>query len=312
MAKISIASAKLARDLILFTPRLFIKCPHCHDSLRGNELIPNEDPTGQYSSAQRGPLSPLQPGKTMSNIPSHAGLTEEDLKRSILQSRVPPLEDIYNTCVEIHNAGPRANKSMMVWGAGNPVTSKILFIGEAPGWQEEQTGMPFIGVAGQVLSSVMHSCGIHRVDDAFLINTTLYAPPRVGNKIGKPSSVTMLAERPRVMAVIQKLQAKSDPIRAIVCLGKYPFVQLTQEKRLIEAVKAKSEVNMSDIILKKHLGWWNRSMIDGVNVPVMITYHPSYIHRIIRSAKVKPTSIPAVREYKNTFDILRERINVSV
>ncbi len=60
-------------------------------------------------------------------------------------------------------------------GAGNP-EAKILMIGEAPGWKEDQYGKPFIGPAGEILDSGLELIGLKR-SDVFIINVVNCRPP---------------------------------------------------------------------------------------------------------------------------------------
>lgn len=60
-------------------------------------------------------------------------------------------------------------------GEGNP-DAEIMFIGEAPGKKENETGRPFVGAAGQFLSEMLNSIGLER-KDVFIANAIKYQPP---------------------------------------------------------------------------------------------------------------------------------------
>lgn len=60
-------------------------------------------------------------------------------------------------------------------GEGNP-EAEIMFIGEAPGKKENETGRPFVGAAGKFLAEMLESIGLTR-DDVFIANTLKYQPP---------------------------------------------------------------------------------------------------------------------------------------
>src|SRR5689334_10828743 len=62
-----------------------------------------------------------------------------------------------------------------VAGEGNPDT-EILFIGEAPGRNEDMTGRPFVGQAGKLLEKNLNAIGLQRVD-VFITNIVKYRPP---------------------------------------------------------------------------------------------------------------------------------------
>lgn len=69
----------------------------------------------------------------------------------------------------------RAQATQLVFGAGNP-HADILFIGEAPGKNEDIEGVPFIGAAGKFLSTMLEAAGMNR-EDVYITNIVKYRPP---------------------------------------------------------------------------------------------------------------------------------------
>jgi uracil-DNA glycosylase family 4 len=63
----------------------------------------------------------------------------------------------------------------LVFGEGNP-ESKVVFIGEAPGFHEDRLGRPFVGVAGRLLEKLLNSIGLKR-EDVYITNMVKYRPP---------------------------------------------------------------------------------------------------------------------------------------
>jgi uracil-DNA glycosylase family 4 len=316
MVQIGNRSSKVTRDLVLLTPKLSLNCPHCNESLRGNELIALSEPIDLFNftggAAGLG-INQVEMNRMSHTIvlPVHAGISPQELVTSAEISRNPPLEQVYSLCLNLHNLSPYANKKTFVWGSGNPATAKVLMIGEAPGWQEDKFGINFIGDAGQVLSGVLNASGISRANDVMLINTVCTIPDRVHNTndIGKPSTLDLLEQRVRVIDIIRTLAERpGNPLVAVVCLGKYSWVQLAENKRLMAAVKKNTELNMRDISINRVKGW-HSSGIEDVDVPVLTTFHPSYIMRIVKSSGNLPSEIPEVVEYLNTFTQLGAKIN---
>lgn len=319
MEKVCRSVADVARDLVLLTPKLGITCPHCKTHVKGNELIPLDDAPDYFEYRAGGKLQPVLGSEQremsamsqMMILPVHKGITPAQLVQSVEDAKDHPLLDLYNMCVTTHNMGPHAGQKTYVWGAGNPNTAKVLMIGEAPGWQEDKFGIPFIGDAGQWLSSVLNACGISRALDVLLINTVCTVPDRLTNstEIGKPRSVDMLEQRPRVIKIIEILKDRpGNPLKAVVCLGKYPWAQLTEQKRLFNAYKTGEEMNMRDITVGRIKGWHGDGVPD-VNVPVLATYHPSFIMRTASNAGKPPSQVPELVEYFETFKNLGEKIN---
>lgn len=70
-------------------------------------------------------------------------------------------------------------------GEGDP-NSEIMFIGEAPGKKENETGRPFVGAAGKFLAEMLESIGLTR-EDVFIANTLKYQPPE--NRDPEPSEI---------------------------------------------------------------------------------------------------------------------------
>ncbi|MBI2666067.1 uracil-DNA glycosylase [Candidatus Woesearchaeota archaeon] len=66
------------------------------------------------------------------------------------------------------------SRSQVVFGSGNP-HADVLFVGEAPGAEEDKQGIPFCGSSGKVLQELLASIGLHR-DDIFITNTILCRP----------------------------------------------------------------------------------------------------------------------------------------
>jgi uracil-DNA glycosylase family 4 len=81
--------------------------------------------------------------------------------------------------------GPTRTKS--VFYDGNP-KAPLMLIGEGPGQQEDETGTPFVGKAGQLLTQILASVGIDRQKDIYICNTVKCRPP--GNRKPEPDEIT--------------------------------------------------------------------------------------------------------------------------
>jgi DNA polymerase len=99
----------------------------------------------------------------------------EALKSSYLEARV---------CVRCPQlAGTR---TQVVFGAGN-ADADLMFVGEAPGAEEDRQGLPFVGRSGQLLNELLEEIGLER-DDVFIANTLMCRPP--GNRDPAPSELS--------------------------------------------------------------------------------------------------------------------------
>ena len=108
-------------------------------------------------------------------------------------------------------------------GAGNPQT-EILFIGEGPGFHENEQGLPFVGRSGQFLDELLAGCGMKRVD-VFITNVVKCRPP--GNRDPLPEE---LAACSRYL----DLQIEAINPRVIVTLGRYSMAKFIPNAKISE------------------------------------------------------------------------------
>src|SRR5687768_16179691 len=100
-------------------------------------------------------------------------------------------------------------RTQTVFGEGNP-QAKILYIGEAPGWEEDESGRPFVGKSGKRLREITEEVG-WRVEDIYITNTIKCRPPR--NRTPKQFEMANCDQ-------YLNLQIKVVNPKYIVCWGK--------------------------------------------------------------------------------------------
>ena len=114
----------------------------------------------------------------------------------------------------------------VVFGEGNP-NADILVVGEGPGATEDDTGRPFIGVAGQILDQFLAAVKLDREEDIYVTNVVGCRPilesiddrtgePKIDNR--PPSKDERLACKPRLMEILYQV----DPL-LIITIGKVPM-----------------------------------------------------------------------------------------
>ena len=135
-----------------------------------------------------------------------------------------------------------------MFGVGNP-EAKIMFVGEAPGADEDAQGIPFVGAAGQLLNKILVASGLNR-DDVYICNILRCRPP--GNR--KPLPV----EASNCREYLDGQIAIIDP-DWIICLG---------------ATAAQNLLNTQDAI-----GRLRGKFLAHGRAKVLCTYHPSYLLR---------------------------------
>ena len=93
-------------------------------------------------------------------------------------------------------------RTQVVFGAGSP-TADLMFVGEAPGFHEDQQGVPFVGAAGQLLVKLLAGIGMSR-EDVYICNTLKCRPP--GNR--DPQQEEIEACEPHLWKQIELIQPK--------------------------------------------------------------------------------------------------------
>ncbi len=101
-------------------------------------------------------------------------------------------------------------RQQVVFGVGNP-TADLMFVGEAPGADEDAQGVPFVGRAGQLLTKIIEAMGLAR-DDVYIANVIKCRPP--GNRNPEPDEVA--ACEPFLLSQVDLVRP-----RVIVALGKF-------------------------------------------------------------------------------------------
>jgi DNA polymerase len=103
-----------------------------------------------------------------------------------------------------------AGRTQVVFGVGNP-EADLMFIGEGPGYHEDQQGEPFVGAAGQLLTTMLGEIGVRR-DDVYIANVIKCRPP--GNRDPLPDEIESCS--PYLQGQIELI----DP-RVIATLGNF-------------------------------------------------------------------------------------------
>ena len=88
------------------------------------------------------------------------------------------LDKLKQECLECKKCPLGETRINIVFSDGNPATAKAVLIGEAPGENEDKTGIPFVGRAGKLLNEFLEKAGISRENDLYIINTVKCRPPK--------------------------------------------------------------------------------------------------------------------------------------
>jgi DNA polymerase len=153
------------------------------------------------------------------------------------------------TCA--HLASSRKN---VVFGVGNP-DAQLMFVGEAPGADEDEQGEPFVGLAGGLLTKIIQATGLQR-SDVYIANILKCRPDTPGQASGnrKPTPAEMATCLPYLHEQIDLIRPK-----VLVALG----------ATAVEGLLGKT------IGITKLRGTWKSYR----GIPLMPTYHPAYLLR---------------------------------
>lgn len=147
-----------------------------------------------------------------------------------------------------------ATRSNIVFGVGDP-DADLMFVGEAPGADEDRRGEPFVGAAGQRLDQWIAHLGLRR-DQVYIANVIKCRPP--GNR--DPRALEIERCSPFLHAQIRAVEPK-----VIIALGRFAgCLLLGRELKLYEMRGAVHHY---------------REPKSGSEIPLVVTYHPSYVIR---------------------------------
>lgn len=133
------------------------------------------------------------------------------------------LESKIKNCVKCPLGNTRTN---FVFGVGNP-KSEIVFIGEAPGADEDLQGEPFVGRAGQLLNQLLANVGFRR-DEVYICNVLKCRPP--GNRDPQPSEIEACS--PYLIKQLEIIKPK-----LIVSLGRFPVQTLLKTNAPLNSLR---------------------------------------------------------------------------
>ena len=164
-------------------------------------------------------------------------------------------EQLRESIGECRACGLCAERKQVVPGVGDE-RAGWLFIGEAPGAEEDLRGEPFVGPAGQLLDSILAAIGLDRREGVYITNAVKCRPP--GNRT--PEAAEMSACAPYLKRQIALIQP-----RLIVLLGRVAVHAVLGEEGSLASLRGKA-----------------LAYRDGERtIPVLVTYHPAYLLRTL-------------------------------
>jgi uracil-DNA glycosylase family 4 len=163
-----------------------------------------------------------------------------------------------------------ATRQTVVFGAGN-ADADLMFVGEAPGANEDRQGLPFVGAAGKLLEKLLTEIGLARAD-VFIANVLKCRPP--GNRDPQPEEIENC--RPYLRRQVELIEPK------VICtLGNFATKLLREDPAGITRVHGRPEVRM----------------IGGRAVRIFPIYHPAaalYTPRMLDTLREDFARLPAL------------------
>lgn len=224
-----------------------VMCDQPTDHFKLPEITISKEPEAKeranfmpkHAPLTQGKITPPSEAVMLAKKAAEAAKTVEELKRAV---------EAFEGCLLKRTA----TNTVFAQGAAN---AKVMVIGEAPGEQEDLSGVPFCGRSGQLLDNVLASIGLKRDTNLYITNTIFWRPP--GNRTPSAEEVAMCA----------------------------PFVKkhiaLMQPKLLVLAGSVASSVLETPMSVSKLRGKFHDYHNEYLTTPVkaVVIYHPSYLLR---------------------------------
>jgi uracil-DNA glycosylase len=178
----------------------------------------------------------------------------------------PTLEEIRREMGRCRRCKLYPGAKNLVFGEGSP-RARLMFIGEAPGAEEDLQGRPFVGPAGQLLNRMLQKLGLER-EEVYITNVVKSRPP--GNREPEPEEIEAC-----LPFLLQQIKAVRP--RVIVTLGRVASQSLLGSHQPLTRLR----------------GRWQRHD----HIRVMPTFHPSYLLRFPRERQKTWEDMQRVMEY---------------
>ena len=174
------------------------------------------------------------------------------------------LEQLYEGCKACDKCALHESRHSCVFGVGNP-NAKLMFVGEAPGEQEDLSGTPFVGRAGQLLDKFLYAVDIDR-SDVYIANILKCRPPKNRDPLPEEEDACIDFLREQVRIIQPKI---------IVCLGRIAAMRL---------------IKPDFKITKEHGVWFDKGAFSMCAV-----YHPALLLRDPRRKEEMLADMKAIK-----------------
>ena len=185
------------------------------------------------------------------------------------------LEELHAELERFTGCGLKATATQLVFADGAP-GARIMFVGEAPGGDEDRIGRPFVGRAGQLLDRMLAAIALDRTQ-VYIANVVPWRPP--GNRTPTPQETAVC------LPFIRRQIALSAP-RIIVCLG---------------GSATQTLLGVKEGITRARGVWREYQADDGATIPALAMFHPAYL---LRTPAAKRQAWADLRKLRQALDAL--------
>jgi uracil-DNA glycosylase, family 4 len=187
-------------------------------------------------------------------------------------NKAEKLEKLKKSILNIKNCELKKNATNIVFADGNP-KAKIMLIGEGPGANEDQEGLPFVGRAGTLLDKMLASINLDR-KNTYITNVVNYRPPE--NR--RPTEEEIAKYLPYLEQHIEIINP-----RILVLLGSTALNAIIGNK----------------IVISKARGQWTEKQFGKCKASVIVTFHPAFLMRQPAQKKMAWIDLKMIREKKS-------------
>ena len=194
----------------------------------------------------------------------------------ISEDKAERLKILKKSITNLKNCDLKKQAKNIVFCDGNP-KSKIMLIGEAPGANEDEEGLPFVGRAGILLDKMLASINLDR-KKVYISNIINYRPPE--NR--KPTDQEIKRYLPYITKHIEIINPK-----ILVLLGSTAMNALVGD----------------DVVISKMRGKWIEKKFGNCKTSVIITFHPAFLMRQPVQKKMAWIDLKMIRDKQNDLKI---------
>jgi uracil-DNA glycosylase family 4 len=217
-----------------------------------------DTPVDRTRIPEKAAILPIQKPPVPAMVPEAApapvtGTIEALKEAEALAAKAKTIEELRTTLESFQGLTLRRTATQMVFADGVP-TARIMLVGEAPGADEDRTGVPFVGESGQLLDKMLAAINLSRTENVYITNLVNWRPP--GNR--NPSDEEIALSLPFVRRHIELINPA-----VLVCVGGVSAKALLQSPKTITHLRGKW-IDYASPDLKQPL-------------PSLAIFHPSYL-----------------------------------